>query len=108
MQCHFENAHNELDYVCIALVITNHNFVLGAHAHTEVPCIRVIHTCVKCVAIYLLHVSVYTTYNTCITQGGTSPLQLAAMMGKTDVVVELVKNGANLNLQNKVFNNVQL
>ena len=28
-----------------------------------------------------------------------SALQLAAMMGKTDVVVELVKNGANLNLQ---------
>ena len=46
--------------------------------------------------------------NTCITQNGTSPLQQAARMGKTDVVVELVKNGANLNLQNEVCHYIQL
>ena len=44
----------------------------------------------------------------CITQDGTSPLQEAAWMGKTDVVVELVKSGANLNLQNKVCHYIQL
>ena len=37
-----------------------------------------------------------------------SALQEAAGMGKTDVVVELVKNGANLNLLDGVCSNVQL
>ena len=36
------------------------------------------------------------------TQDGDSALTLAAWHGRTDVVVELVKAGANLNLQNKV------
>ena len=49
------------------------------------------------------HVSVYTIYMSIITQNGMSALHLAAGMGWTDVVVELVKNGANLNLQNIVY-----
>ena len=36
------------------------------------------------------------------TQDGDSALILAARYGRTDVVVELVKAGANLNLQNEV------
>ena len=39
---------------------------------------------------------------TLITQDGVSALIKAAYYGKTDVVVELVKGGANLDLQNKV------
>ena len=42
-----------------------------------------------------------------ITQSGMSALQLAAGYGWTDIVVELVKNGANLNLQNKVCHDIQ-
>ena len=37
------------------------------------------------------------------TQFGDSALTLAASGGHTDVVVELVKGGASLDLQNKVF-----
>ena len=37
-----------------------------------------------------------------ITQDGDSALMRAASSGKTDVVVELVKAGANLDLQSKV------
>lgn len=43
----------------------------------------------------LLHMSVFT-------QDGNSALMAAAYSGKTDVVMELVKAGANLDLQNKV------
>ena len=43
----------------------------------------------------ILHMSV-------ITQGGSSALMFAAIFGRTEVVVELVKAGANLNLQNIV------
>ena len=43
----------------------------------------------------ILHTSV-------ITQEGYSPLMVAAKGGRTEVVVELVKSGADLNLQNKV------
>ena len=39
---------------------------------------------------------------TLITQNGYSALMEAAWPGRTDVVVELVKEGANLDLQNKV------
>ena len=46
-------------------------------------------------------------YMSIITQNGSSPLQTAAGMGCTDVVVELVKNGANLNLQNEVCRYIQ-
>ena len=50
-------------------------------------------------------------YMSIITQDGISALHLAVVMGRTDVVVELVKNGANLNLQDEVchgiHNNVQ-
>ena len=37
-----------------------------------------------------------------IAQDGESALIEAAFRGETDVVVELVKEGANLDLQNKV------
>ena len=37
-----------------------------------------------------------------ISQRGYSALMRAAYFGKTDVVVELVKAGANLDLQNEV------
>ena len=43
----------------------------------------------------ILHMSV-------ITQEGYSALMWAARRGKTDVVVELVKAGANVDMQNKV------
>ena len=43
----------------------------------------------------ILHMSV-------ITQVGWSALMYAAGWGRTEVVVELVKAGANLNLQNTV------
>ena len=43
----------------------------------------------------ILHMSV-------ITQRGESALMMAAMMGETEVVVELVKAGANVDMQNKV------
>ena len=41
-----------------------------------------------------------------ITQDGESALMRAAYRGQTEVVVELVKAGADLNLQNKVCLNV--
>ena len=37
-----------------------------------------------------------------ITQEGVSALMMAAMKGKTEVVVELVKAGANVDMQSKV------
>ena len=43
----------------------------------------------------ILHMSVITQY-------GRSALMFAAIEGRTEVVVELVKAGANLNLQNRV------
>ena len=42
----------------------------------------------------ILHMSV-------ITQDGYSALMLAAMEGETEVVVELVKAGANVDMQDK-------
>lgn len=42
------------------------------------------------------------------TQDGDLALTLAAKHGHTDIVVELVKAGANLNLQNKVHSVVRL
>ena len=43
----------------------------------------------------ILHMSV-------ITQDGWSALMKTAMMGKTEAVVELVKAGANVDMQNNV------
>ena len=43
----------------------------------------------------ILHMSV-------ITQRGVSALMFAAVYGKTEVVVELVKAGANVDMQNEV------
>ena len=48
----------------------------------------------QCVCV-ILHMSV-------ITQVGESALTLAAREGKTEVVVELVKAGANVDLQTEV------
>ena len=47
----------------------------------------------------ILHMSI-------ITQDGNSALMLAAYMGRTETVAELLKAGADLNLQNKVCQNV--
>ena len=48
----------------------------------------------------LLNVCTYTLSVTA--QSGETALILAAWQGKTDVVVELVRGGANLDLQSKV------
>ena len=48
----------------------------------------------QCVCV-ILHMSV-------ITQNGVSALMYAAILGKTEVVVELVKVGANVDMQNEV------
>ena len=47
----------------------------------------------------ILHMSV-------ITQDGDSALMIAAYRGYTETVAELVKAGTDLNLQNKVCQNV--
>ena len=55
-----------------------------------------------------MSVSVYSEYQcvsyyTCLSsQAGDSALIKAARWGKTEVAVELIKAGVNLNLQNKV------
>ena len=49
----------------------------------------------ECTGSVRLHMSV-------ISQDGWSSLMIAAYWGKTEVVVELVKAGAKLNLQNTV------
>ena len=41
-----------------------------------------------------------------ITQVGDSALMWAATIGQTEIIAELVKAGADLNLQNKVCQNV--
>ena len=48
----------------------------------------------------LLNVCTYTLSVT--TQNGNTALMRAAWLGETDVVVELVRGGANLDLQNEV------
>lgn len=56
----------------------------------------------------MMSVSVYSEYQcvsyyTCLSsQYGYSALMVAADEGETEVVVELIKAGADLNLQNKV------
>ena len=45
----------------------------------------------------------HTTHVCHPTQGGWSALIYAASEGRTEVVVELVKAGANLSLQNTVY-----
>ena len=56
----------------------------------------------------MMSLSVYSEYQcvsyyTCLSsQDGDSALMRAASWGKTEIVVELIKTGAHLNLQNKV------
>ena len=50
----------------------------------------------------ILHMSVITHV-----QDGYSPLMAAAVTGKTDVVVDLLRAGANINLQDKVCHYIQ-
>ena len=50
----------------------------------------------------ILHMSVITHV-----QNGTSPLMVAAETGKTDVIVELLRAGADINLQSKVCHYLQ-
>ena len=44
----------------------------------------------------------HTIYMSVITQDGQSALMMAARCGKTDVAVELLKAGANVDMQNNV------
>ena len=50
----------------------------------------------------ILHMSVITHL-----QDGASPLMAAAHTGKTDVVVDLLKAGADINLQDTVCHYIQ-
>ena len=59
--------------------------------------------------LFMLSISMSVTVSVCvmlhmsvITQDGLSALMEAGWFGKTEVVVELAKAGADLNLQNKV------
>ena len=53
--------------------------------------------------MYSEYQCVCVSYYTClITKGGASALMLAATEGKTEVIVELVKAGANVDMQSKV------
>ena len=56
--------------------------------------------CTHASNLALLNVCTYTLSVTA--QDGETALILAASLGRTDVVVELVRGGANLDLQNKV------
>ena len=76
---------------------------------TTVPCDYwyVCITCIMCVLV-LISTSTHTSsrcvilHMSVITQGGGSALMLAASEGKTESVVELVKAGANVDVQDKV------
>ena len=64
---------------------------------------------VVCDDVSVQRISVYVSYYTClliIIQEGASALMLAAGLGKTEVVVELVKAGADMEMQNEVCNNI--
>ena len=50
--------------------------------------------------------SVYVT--SLVTQKGWSALMMSAKVGRTDVVVELVKAGANVDMQEKVYMSLHL
>ena len=50
----------------------------------------------------ILHMSVITHV-----QDGESPLMVAAGTGNTDVVCDLIRAGANINLQDKVCHYIQ-
>ena len=48
------------------------------------------------------HLPHTVTNTSLLTQNGESALMIAARCGKTETVVELVKTGANVHLQDKV------
>ena len=59
--------------------------------------------------VMMMMMSVYSSMSVCvilhmsaITQDGWSALMWAAMRGETEVVVELVKAGANVDMQSEV------
>ena len=58
----------------------------------------IIHT----LTVYVINVYMYHTTTSVITQDGETALINAAWNGHTEVVVELVKAKANLDLQDKV------
>ena len=53
-------------------------------------------------SVYSEYQCVCHTTHVCITQDGWSALMKAAQKGKTEAVVELVKAGANVDMQTKV------
>ena len=55
-----------------------------------------------CPASLLNIIFIFFFYTSSVIQDGDSALTLAAWCGLTDVVVELVRAGANLDLQNEV------
>ena len=62
-----------------------------------------VHLHCACVRIHLVLMIVSHTYYTCLSsQDGDSSLILAARRGHTEVVMELMKEKAILNLQNEV------
>ena len=72
--------------------------------------VHVFSTDCRCDDVSVQCVCVCVTYYTCLSshvQDGTSPLMTAAQTGKTDVVVDLLGAGANINLQNKVCHYIQ-
>ena len=58
--------------------------------------------CIFLIEFLILFFSTCDILLSLISQNGNSALIEAAKAGKTDIVVELVKAGANLDLQNKV------
>ena len=68
----------------------------------NVMCGDAVHTD-DCIGQYKVSISVCVILHVCvITQDGDSALIRAAVKGKTEVVIELVKAGANVDKQNEV------
>ena len=80
---------------CIFHIITNENF-------TEIFMVTVYTSCAVFQAQNLTAFSYVPDVYT-LTQVGNSALMLAVSTGFMDVVMELIKSGANLNLQNNVY-----
>ena len=81
-------------------ILQNITIVIGYKKYSSIHDMKHVMTgcCVLHWYFQLLHLSVYTTHYV-FTQFA---LHIPAGMGWTDVVVELVKNGANMNLQDQV------
>ena len=74
----------------------NNVYVHNVHRFVDIQYLQCVMTSVysECVC--------HTIYMSVITQDGQSALMMAARCGKTDVAVELVKAGANVDMQDNV------